>query len=265
MPADLYFPPLLTEGAMTRKPVILGYTRVSFIDSPGVVEQHQAELRRYASENLPEMVYQADFIDDATEERRPLTSRRRGLRMSLTADPGDCIVVAHFDRAFRSARELIEVMDIWSSRGVELHIIDVGLNPRTAAGRMVAGVFRVLAVAERSKSKERGARDFATRRMRGLPLNGKAPPCYRYVGPRGKRRLVQDRRVRQLAARIVEWKSRGWSFEAIYFHMLKHRVCNPHTGGEFSLTALRRLYRMERALQAREAAGAASVNPQVTA
>ena len=246
---------------MPNTPVAYGYTRKSPTDSPGAVEQHEAEGREYVRLHLSGFVYKGGHVDEADAERLPLRSRWAGLRVSLAADRGDAIVVARFDRAFRSARELVEVMHIWASRGVSLHVIDVNLDPQTAVGRLVAAVFRVLAAAEANKAKERGARDFAQRRLKGRALNGQAPPGYRYVGPRGRRRLTQDPYVRQVAARVVEWKDRGYSWESIWRHLRALGV-RQRSGCEFSVTGLRRLYLAERRWQAEEARRAAKAGAE---
>ncbi len=234
------------------------YTRKSPTDSLGTVEQHDAEACEYVRLHLPGFTFTGGFVDEADAERSPLTSRPAGLRVSLTADRGDAVIIPHFGRAFRSARELVEVLDVWAARGVSLYVLDVHLDPTTPAGRLVAAVFRVLAAAETAKAKERGALDFARRRMRGLPLNGQAPPCHRYVGPRGKRRLVQDPYVRQVAGRVVDWRDRGFSWESIFFHLREQGV-RQRSGREFSLTALRRLDLAERGLRADEEKTAARV------
>src|SRR5262249_43162843 len=149
-----------------------------------------------------------------------------------------------------------------AARGVGLFVLDVNLTPQTAVGRLMAGVFRVLAAAELSKAKERGMRDFAQRRLRGRALNGTAPLGLRYVGPHGRRRLIPDPHVRQVGARVVEWRHQGWSWESIWRYLRDSGVVQ-RSGREFSVTAVRRLYQAERQWQAEEArrsatAGAAS-------
>jgi DNA invertase Pin-like site-specific DNA recombinase len=237
-------------------PRVYGYTRVSPTDAPGTVERHQAQMRRYASERLPGLHYESDFIDrDPAERRRPLACRKQGHALSTAADPGDAILIARFSRAFRTPAELVIQADVWSARGVALHVLDLGLDPTTDKGRVVAAALRVVAASTAQLAKEQGAADFARRRREGLPLNGKAPPGYRYVGPRGRRRLVQDPHARALAVELVRWREAGWSWEQVYFHLIEQRVVT-RDGRRWSLTSLRRLYYAERVLQAREAAEA---------
>jgi DNA invertase Pin-like site-specific DNA recombinase len=226
---------------MTATAVAYGYARKSPTDAPGAVAQHDAEVQEWVRAHMPEHVYRGSFVDEADAERLPLRARPEGLRVSLAADRGDAIVVAHYERAFRSARELVAAMDIWASRGVGLVVIDVGVNPLTAVGRLMAGVFRVLAAAELSKAKERGVRDFTQRRRRGRALNGTPPVGFRFIGPKGRRRLAPDSHVRQVAARVKEWKDAGWSWEAIWRYLRDSGV-RQRNGHVFSLTTMRRLY-----------------------
>jgi DNA invertase Pin-like site-specific DNA recombinase len=238
--------------------VVFGYTREAVGDPPGTTQQHEAEMRQYAGVRLPGLPYGGTFVDRADTRRVPLRWRSEGFRLGQAAEPGDHVLVARFSRGFSSLGDLMATEQIWSARGVRVHVLDIGLSPLSAEGRAVAVACRALTAAGKALAKEVGAADFLRRRSNGAALNGNAPPCFRYVGPRGKRRLVQDPRVRRVAAGVVEWWHAGWSWEAIYRHLYRCGV-RQRNGKEFSMTTLRRLCVAERRLQAREAAQAGGV------
>jgi DNA invertase Pin-like site-specific DNA recombinase len=237
---------------MTHKPVVHGYLRET-VTGAADTERQDAALQHYARQNLPGLEYAGLWLDEADEYRFPLRSRRLGMGMCVNAERGDHIVILRFAHAFGSPRECAEQLDVLAARGVLVHVVDLGLSPQTPEGRAVGAALRALADAERCTHKERGAADFARRRMRGLPLNGTPGYGFRLVGPKGKRRPVPDPYARAVGAKIVEWKLKGWTFEAIYWHLRKHQVTR-RGGRAWSLTGIRRAFEGERALQAREAA-----------
>ena len=56
-------------------------------------------------------------------------------------------------------------------------------------------------------------------------------PGYEFRWKGGRR--VPDEYERAVMGRIVEWKSKGYTWDEIYFHLLRHRVRTKH-GGEAS-------------------------------
>jgi hypothetical protein len=210
-------------------------------------------MREYARLHLPGLAYQDTLVDAPEKRRMPLLSRWRGSRIVVMAGRGDHVVVARYGRAFANLRDLGDALLLWAACGIYPHVLDLGLTPLTPEGRAVALACRRLAEAEKVLAKEVGRAQFARRRLLGQALNGAALPCFRYVGRRGRRRLVQDAHARKVAALVVCWRQGGWSFERVYFELL-HSGVRKQNGKEYSLSGLRRFCEVEIALQAREAA-----------
>jgi hypothetical protein len=210
-------------------------------------------MREYTRVRLPGLVYQETLVDAPEKRRVPLRSRWRGSRIVISVGRGDHLLVARYGRAFANLRDLGDALHVWVACGIYPHVLDLGLTSLTPEGRAVALACRRLAEAERMLAREVGRAQFARRRVLGQALNGAALPCFRYVGRRGRRRLVQDPHARKVAAQVVCWRQAGWSFERIYFELL-HAGVRKQSGKEYSLTGLRRLAEVEQALQAREAA-----------
>jgi DNA invertase Pin-like site-specific DNA recombinase len=233
--------------------IVIGYVREMVDDPPGTVEQQVTEMREYARVRLPGLAYQDTLVDAPEKRRVPLRSRWRGSRIIVSTDRGDHVVIARYSRGFANLHDLADTLHVLAAFGMHIHVLDLGLTPLTPEGRAVALACRRLAEAEKVLAKEVGTAQFRSRRLAGQALNGNAPPCFRYVGRRGKRRIVQDPYARQIAARVLHWRQAGWSYERVYYELLHSGVRKPN-GKEYSLSGLRRLCEVELALQAREAA-----------
>jgi hypothetical protein len=68
-------------------------------------------------------------------------------------------------------------------------------------------------------------------------------PAYGYKlrGPRGRRTKVPDPKERRVISWIAEQRQLGWTWEAIYFDLLKRRV-RTRAGREWSVSRIRRAY-----------------------
>jgi DNA invertase Pin-like site-specific DNA recombinase len=233
-------------------PCVYGYTRKSVTDGPTLMDLHQRVLERYARSKLPSLEYAGAWVEEASARTRPLACRPAGVRLSLAADRGDHVLVADYDRGFRNARELAALLEVWGARGVQLHVLDIGLEPLTPAGRQVAQAFRIAAQAEKFWAKEKGQEEFARRRREGKALTGVAPPGFRYAGPRGRRRLVPDEDDQAIMRKIIRWRMAGHTWEAIYLHLAKHGVKTPR-GAEWSMGRILRAYQAGLLLEAERA------------
>ena len=58
---------------------------------------------------------------------------------------GDVLVVWKLDRLGRSLRDLIDIMNRLTARGVGFNSLTEGIDTSTSAGRMMAGIFGTLA------------------------------------------------------------------------------------------------------------------------
>jgi hypothetical protein len=84
---------------------------------------------------------------------------------------------------------------------------------------------------------------------------GTAPYGFRIVGPKGQRRLAADPEGRAVGRKIVEWKQKGYTWEAIYWHLARNRVYQTKgkgKGEEYSLATIYRTCQAEMRLQMQE-------------
>ena len=159
------------------------------------------------------------FIDKASGK---LTRRPELDKALLSANrKGDQLVVTKLDRLGRSLEHLIELSKLLQQRGVDLVVLDQGIDTSTALGRMFFHILGAIAEFEHALMSERTMDGLAAARARGR-TGGQKPK----LGPRqvklarqmydetdgdGKRKHT----VAQIAAEF------GVSRPTIYRHLAK--------------------------------------------
>jgi DNA invertase Pin-like site-specific DNA recombinase len=128
-------------------------------------------------------------------------ARRPGLDKALmVARRGDTIVVTKLDRLGRSLEHLIDLAKQLEERGVDLVVLDQGIDTSTAVGRMFFQILGAIAEFEHSLMSERTMDGLAAARARGrtggrkLKLRPRqvelAQKMYDELGEDGKRRYT---------------------------------------------------------------------------
>lgn len=87
---------------------------------------------------------------------------------------GDTLVVVRLDRMGRSVKNLIEVVSGLEERGIDLQVLDQGIDTTTPAGKMMFHVLAALAEFERDIIVERTNDGLAAARARGRTGGRKA-------------------------------------------------------------------------------------------
>ena len=85
----------------------------------------------------------------------------------LVARPGDQLVITKLDRLGRSLEHLIELSHQLEDRGVDLVVLDQGIDTSTAVGRMFFHVLGAIAEFEHALMSERTRDGLAAARSRG--------------------------------------------------------------------------------------------------
>jgi len=137
--------------------MLIGYARIS-TDDQKLDLQHDA-LRATGCEKI--------FDETASGASARLPVREELLDY---ARRGDTVVVWKLDRLGRSLRDLIEVVNALSERGVGLRSLHESIDTTTPAGKLTFHVFGALAEFERDVMRERTQAGLLAARKRGKKL-----------------------------------------------------------------------------------------------
>jgi DNA invertase Pin-like site-specific DNA recombinase len=187
----------------------IGYGRVSTRDQHP--EAQDDALRATGCDEI--------FVDKASGK---LASRPQLERALLAANrKGDQLVVTKLDRLGRSLEDLLELSRKLEERGVDLVVLDQGIDTSTAVGRMFFQILGAIAEFEHALMSERTIDGLRAARARGRtggqkpklgPRQAKlARRMYEQTGPDGRRRYT----VQQIAEEF------GVSRPTIYRHLAK--------------------------------------------
>jgi len=155
---------------------IVGYARVSTEHQS--LDQQRDALTAAGCERIF-----TDQLSGVRDDRPGLVALRDYVRA------GDTVVVASLDRLGRSLSGVIRTVETLTEAGVLLRSLREGIDYSTPTGRMLAGIFAVLAGYERELMHERAAAARAAARARG-----------RHTGRPPKLTPAQARQVRALRA-----------------------------------------------------------------
>lgn len=86
------------------------------------------------------------LYDAAVSARHvPFLSRKSGLRLHHMLEPGDHVLFAYLDRAFRALLDFTALVDVWKTKGVVVHFCDFGADLSTSHGMFVANMMATFA------------------------------------------------------------------------------------------------------------------------
>ena len=135
----------------------VGYARVSTTDQHPEVQRERLE----AAGCDPELIF-TDHGVSGTKASRPewdrcLAQLRRG----------DVLVAVRLDRIGRSVRDLLDVAQDLQDRGVDLVLLDQGIDTSTTMGKMLFTILGAVAEYERNLIVERTRDGLASTKARG--------------------------------------------------------------------------------------------------
>lgn len=165
---------------------LVGYIRVST-----VTQTHDQQRDALTAVGVQARDIFAEKVGGAARDRPEFD------RLLAYVAPGDTIVVSSFDRFGRSTAQVFSTIDALLARGVQVRGLREQVDTSTAAGRMVAGLFTVIAEYEKALITERSAAAAAARKRRGI------------AG--GRARALTAQQVENLAA----LRALGWQMQQI--------------------------------------------------
>ena len=181
-----------------------GYVRVSTVEqSAGTsLEEQSRKIRGVALMKGLELaeVYQEPGVSGSL----PLEGRPIGGLLYQALRPGDTLIVAKLDRAFRNAADALAKADAWKRARIKLIVADMGPDPVTDNGvaKLFFGMLALVAEFERERILERTKDGRRAKASRGGHTGGSAPFGYRVFG-QGKEASLVEVPEQQAAIRTI--------------------------------------------------------------
>lgn len=228
---------------------VYGYCRVSHEDSTesglGIEAQiysirnwwnYQQEAGRFVDHNWSPTGWKGEkhdgnqtgdglFIDQSVSAfKTRLVKRPAGGRLEAILRPGDIVVFARLDRAFRGVADFAVTVERWMKRGILIQFVNPQVDLTTAYGMAFAQVAAVFAQLESAIKSERLKEAQARGRERGQKMGRHASFGWKQDGwttriVEGVAKqvpvMVPDEEERQEIARLVKLRAAGHSFATI--------------------------------------------------
>jgi DNA invertase Pin-like site-specific DNA recombinase len=208
-----------SQSAQAVTPRVFGYCRVSTLGQSesglGLAEQQRMIEGRALERGSPITEL---FIDEAISGSIPLGNRPQGSRLLRTVCPGDVIICAKLDRAFRSARDALEVIADFRARRISLLLLDIGDVSGNGVSQLVLTIMSAVAEFERERIGERIREAKSQMRIAGLHQGGSVPFGHRLgkkLGRGNTHKLVEDPAEQAAIASMRTMRVAGASLMAI--------------------------------------------------
>lgn len=157
------------------------------------------------------------FTDEGVSGGVELSKRPQGERLLAVLQPGDTIVAAKLDRAFRSLRDALS--QIWNLQQEGKHVIlcDISNSPVTEDGSagIILKVMGLVADIERGAIKSRTSNGRKAKKAAGGHIGGYAPFGFRKEGEKKEAVLVSIPTEQAAIPQILQLRSEGKSVRTI--------------------------------------------------
>jgi putative DNA-invertase from lambdoid prophage Rac len=201
---------------------VYGYGRHSTARQSLTEQAQKEKVEDYVGRALAEHEYGGWLYDQQTSGSKPMFERDQGRELWALVQPGDHIVWAKLDRAFRSVIDGATTMDMLAHKGVFVHSLDLGLDTSTPVGRCISTVMIAFAELEREYGRERTREALRSKRERGLPYGIHIPMGWKKVGNKADSRFEVDLEERRQINEIVRMRERGHSYVEIALEMQRN-------------------------------------------
>jgi DNA invertase Pin-like site-specific DNA recombinase len=202
----------------------LGYVRVSTDKQADFGVSLEAQTQKIRAMSTVQGAELVDVIVDAGESAKNL--ERPGMRQLLSLVDSrsvDVVIVAKLDRLTRSVKDLADLLERFTRRGVSLVSVAESLDTATAAGRLVLNIMVSVSQWEREAIGERTRDAMDCKKSRGERV-GTVPFGYRAevipgevpVSKNGRKskplqRLVPDGNEQDVLLRMRELRDLGYT------------------------------------------------------
>src|ERR1700716_1231563 len=197
---------VLPKGGNTMR-TAYGYIRVSSeeqADSGLGLEAQRQRIRAYCE--MKGLSLATIFEDAGISGGKALATRPDGARLLAEIRKSKpVLVVAKFDRLFRSVADAAQTIADFDKKGIELVAIAEGFDMTNPYGRAMAQMASVFAELERAMIRERTKAAMNVKRGRKERISGHEPYGWDF-GPKGK--LVENAKEQKICAWILKLHKR---------------------------------------------------------
>lgn len=232
-------------------PIVYAYGRAS-TGRQTITESAQREKceeyikRSLASEGY---TYGGWLYDSATSGTKPMFERDEGRKLWVLVQPGDKIVWAKLDRAFRSVIDAAQTMQLLSQKEVSFNSLDLGLDTGTPIGRCVFTILTAFAELEVEFIRQRTRDSLRAKRKAGKPHGRHAPVGWKKCGTGKDSYYMPDPVERAMVTDMATKRRAGWTLEALTLHYYTVRRPN---GSRWNINSITRALKAEAARFAKE-------------
>lgn len=219
-------------------PTVYCYGRAS-TSKQTLTESHQRSVcEEYVKRVLlPEgYTYGGWLYDNATSGSKPMFERDEGRKLWVLVQPGDKIVWAKLDRAFRSVVDAAQTMSLLTKKEVSFNSLDIGLDTSTAIGRCVFTILTAFAELELEFIRQRTRDGLQAKLKSGKPHGKHAPVGWKKIGKGRMSYYLPDEDERAQVDMMLGLRRQGWSLERLTLHMRPHRRPNGYRWNINSIT-----------------------------
>jgi DNA invertase Pin-like site-specific DNA recombinase len=220
-------------------PTVYGYGRHS-TSKQGLTETAQrTKVEDYISSHpeLSKFRYGGWMYDSAVSGGSDMFERGQGRVLWALVQPGDHIVWAKLDRAFRNTADGIKTLSMLASKGVRVHSLGREHGRDTAISKLISTIEIGFAEFEKDCIGERTRDALTAKREAGLPYNSGVPFGWRKIGTGKLGRFWPDQKERDQIFTMVGLRAAGWSYDRIVAQMRGTRRPN---GREWNRNTARR-------------------------
>src|SRR6266404_3878895 len=182
---------------------VFGYVRVSTAEQANAglsLETQQQQITGYCM--IKGWAVAEFFVEAGISGSIPLADRPEGQRLLTTLQPGDTVITAKLDRAFRSAADALGTLEQLKEDRISLHMIDLGGDVTgNGISKLVFTILSAVAENERDRIRERVREAKRHRVAQRLFNGGKRPFGFDVVGKGKDRRLVANTHEQAALAR----------------------------------------------------------------
>lgn len=170
-----------------------GYTRVSTAEQATGLSLDEQQRRIEGIALMRRASLDRLFVEEGITGSRSLETRPLGRDLCAALRPGDTLIVAKLDRAFRNAADALSRAEAWRRQGIGLIVADMGGDPVTDNGvaKMFFGMLALVAEFERDRILERTNEGRRAKAIRGGHIGGSPPFGFRVQGSGKTAQLVQ--------------------------------------------------------------------------